>query len=213
MITFRVDNTATPALNRAVEQLRRPRPLYAAAAKAIIQVLKNWFKYRQAEGNKKRWPPRYFWFGVRNSVANTVGVHSLDNTGAVVTVASPAFAHKVTGGDIVPKRKRFLTIPLNARAYKLAGKGTIRESQPDLFVLRTIKGLWLVKSKFTRGQRRGGRQVKRQTLEFWFRLVKRVTQRPDPRAMPPEGQLTAAAELATIRILPILLRRQGLNAR
>lgn len=210
--TVRITNTATPALRSAIAQLRRPRPILAAASKAVVQLLKSHFRDRQAEGNKQRWPSSRFWFGVRGSVANSVGVSSLTDTSATVTIADPRFAHKITGGTITPKRAKFLTIPLRAEAKRLGGKGTLRESAPDLFVLKTSRGLWLVKSAWRR-RGRGRSAIKSQAFQFWFKLVKSVTQNPDPRAMPKDEALASAVELAVIRILPTLLRRQGLDAK
>jgi len=203
---YEIKDTATPALQSLSAQLRRPRPLLEAAAKAVVNRLKDHFKARQGEGNRRGWPSHRFWYGVKGSVANATGVASVTDTSATVTVADHRFLHKLTGGTITPKRAKSLALPLHARAYALTGKGSIRGSgPPDLFVLKTVKGAWLVRNK---EESRGKGKVARLRLEFWFRLLKRVTQAADPRALPPAGALEAAIDDAARQVGPRLLARQ-----
>jgi hypothetical protein len=203
MITIRINDQATPFFNRAIAQVKRPRVLLEAASKEVVQTLKAHFKSKQLQGNKRGWRERYFWYGVRNSVAQSTGVSSITDTKAVVTVASPAFAHKVTGGPIVPKLRKWLTIPLTEQAYLLGGKGTVRESQPDLFPITTKRGSYLVRNIV---ESRGRGKLRNNRLEFWFRLVKRVDQDADPTALPPEADLAAAVERSARIVLPRLLK-------
>jgi len=199
------NDQATPALDSAVRVARRPRAFMQAAGKAAANAFREHFKDRQAEGNVKGWPSRRFWFGVKGSVANATAMTDATDTSATVTVADPRFVHKITGGTVTPKRRKFLSIPLRAAAYALGGKGSVRESQPDLFPIRTARGLWLVRNKAERRGRQVGKgRVKRVLLEFWFKLVRSVTHQADPRALPPPGAIERAIDNSAIVLKRIL---------
>ena len=86
-------------------------------------------------------------------------------------------AHKITGGTIRAKRKKFLTIPITPRAHGMTAK---RYSQ-------TISPLFRVKGVLAEATDDGG-------INPVFALVKSVTHKPWPGALPPEDSyLTAFA--------------------
>ena len=91
-------------------------------------------------------------------------------TGRSVTFANAAIglAHKVTGGTIRAKRKRFLTIPIVPEAHGMTATSYARKYSP-LFV---VKGVLAEKTED------GIRPV--------FALKKSVTHKPWPNALPPE---------------------------
>lgn len=194
-----VKDTATPALDASLKKLKSPRPLLQAAGKAVEVTLRDHFKARQAEGNKKGWPSRGFWYGEPDSVATALALDKVTDTAATVVVADRRFVHKVTGGTIQAKRSKFLAIPLRAEAYALGGKGSLRESQPDLFPIR-IGGksgrLFLAKKQGN-------------SFRAWFRLVRQVTQKPDPKALPDPAAITTSVEKAVAKVMPRLLLLQG----
>ena len=121
----------------------------------------------------------------------------------VVTVADPRFAHKITGGRIVPKLRKWLIIPLREEAYALSGKGSVSESRPDLFPITTKRGSYLVRNLV---ESRGRGKLRNSRLEFWFRLVKSVDQPADPTAMPPMAEIEQGVERAARTVLPLLLK-------
>lgn len=189
-------------LNLAAATLaaRRPVVLLQAVGKEVAVALQKHFRARDGEGNRRGWPSQHFW----SKVAAKTSHQNATADGVTVTVASAPFIHKITGGKVTAKAAGALAIPLTAEAYKKQGKGTLRESFPGLFVLRTRKGAWLVRSsQENRGQSRekGARRqkprgIQRERLEFLFRLTKSVTHRPDPRALPPEGTIPTAIDRA-----------------
>jgi hypothetical protein len=80
-------------------------------------------------------------------------------------------AHKVTGGTIRAKRKKFLTIPVDPKAHGLTAKTFSRTIAP----LFQAKGMLLYTDKKTGD------------VKAAYALKKSITQRPWPGALPPEA--------------------------
>ena len=80
-------------------------------------------------------------------------------------------AHKVTGGTIRAKRKKFLTIPLDPRAHGLSAKTFSRTIAP----LFAAKGMLMFVDEQTAD------------VKAAYALKKSITQRPWPGALPPEA--------------------------
>jgi len=118
-------------LRRVVDELQRPRPLMARLGKTLDTDLRAHFLARDAEGNKKGWPRKHFW---KKTVYDATRLTDVSDTGAEVTIASLEFAHKLEGGEIRPLRRKFLAIPISARAYK-AGSPSLWEGPEKLFRL------------------------------------------------------------------------------
>lgn len=206
-LTIQVETRAvTDALAEMGRTLSRPRTMMEAAGKEVVQALKAHFRERQGEGNRKGWPSRRFWFGVKNSVANATAVDEVTDTSAIVAIASPAFAHKIKGGTVRPKEAKAIAIPLRAEAYRMGGQGSIREHSKgrDLFLLKTRRGAWLVRQK---SKSRGRGKIRTTTLEFWFKLVGAVTHKPDPRALPEAREIAAAALRGAEKAVTLLTRK------
>lgn len=87
------------------------------------------------------------------------------------TNATIGLAHKVTGGTIRPKRKKFLTIPVTPEAHGLDAKTFSRSIAP----LFAAKGMLMFKDDAT------GEPVAA------YALKKQVTHKPWPGALPPEA--------------------------
>lgn len=181
-------DTVTPELARILQQVKRPQALMQAGAKAMQVGISQHLRTLQARGNLQGWPEQKFFAGKSTSVERNVGISEITNTRAVVTIADPRFVHRIEGGTVTPKRRKFLTIPLSALAYALSGKGSLRQSAPDLRMIFTRKGAWLVK------ERPSGSAGNR--FDFWFKLVKSVTHKPHPDEMPSTARLAALAEAA-----------------
>ena len=103
---------------------------------------------------------------------------SASPTGAVISNATPHFAFKVSGGTIRPKRVKFLTIPLTAEAKDL----TVRTYEQT-----TGRKLFRPKGKHALMER--GPDGKARSV---YALVKEVTQRPWPGALPPDDRIAGA---------------------
>jgi hypothetical protein len=188
--------------------------LLEAQAKGVAVMMKGHFRLRQGEGNKKGWPLPKFWFGVKNTMASATGVAEVTEQQAIVTVADARMNQKVFGGTIRPKRAKTLVIPLTAAAARMASDGgSLRDE--DLKLIVTKKGAFLAKESFeSRGAtgRRRGKQppgIQRQRLQFLFRLVKSVTQKADPRALPTPEQFNESLRSTADKIVPRLIRRSG----
>jgi hypothetical protein len=204
-------DTFTPDLARIIVELRRSRFLLEAGAKSVQKEISDHLKRLQARGNVKGWPPQHFFAGRPASVERHVGIPVLTDTQAEVVIADPRFVHRIEGGTVVPKRKKYLAIPLTAEAYAAAGKGSIRESMPGLKVIKFPSGLFLVRELEERttqgatGRRKYG-PVKRIRLIALFKLLRSVTHNPHPEELPDAAALGRVAETAMDKAARRLLR-------
>lgn len=189
--TLKTD-TVTPDLKRKMEQVRRPRTLFQAGAKAIQKGIVTHLRTLQARGNEMGWPSQHFFAGGKNSVEKNVGIAKLTDSGALITIADARFAHRIKGGTVTPKRRKFLAIPLRAEAYALSGQGSLRESAPGL---KLVGG----GPKFFLGVEKDDR------IELWFALVRKVTHRPKPNEAPDAQALERAAGAAMEKAADVLL--------
>jgi hypothetical protein len=197
---FRLDkDTITPELSRIMREVKRPRSLYAAGAKAVQKGIVAHLQDLQSRGNAKGWPEKKFFSGGPDSVRKRVGISALSDAGAVVTIADPRFVHRIEGGTVTPKRAKSLAIPLTAEAYAASGKGTLREAMPGLVLIKTSKGAFLAMPTDNRGKGRD-------QLRIMFKLVPSVTHRPHPDEMPDTEKLSEAARGAMQKAGEILLR-------
>ena len=85
--------------------------------------------------------------------------------------ATVGLAHKVTGGTIRAKRKKFLTIAVDPRAHGLTAKTFSRTIAP----LFAAKGMLMFVDEQTAD------------VKAAYALKKSITQRPWPGALPPEA--------------------------
>lgn len=102
-------------------------------------------------------------------------VKSVVGTRSTIENDTIGLSHKVTGGTIRAKRKKFLTIPIDPRAHGLRAKDFQRNIAP-LFRVKNILAM----------QESDGR------VKGIYALKKSVTQAPWPNALPPEQGYTAA---------------------
>ena len=184
IIRTKITNQVSPALRQAAGDESMTR-LHGRMGKRLEFVLRRHFGMKQAQGNKKGWSDVGFWDGTSGVGQKTV-LTDVSATSAVVTIADPRFAHKVTGGKITAKPGKNLAIPLTQEARDAAAKGRIRDTMPGLFCIRTSRGPWLVRSRF---ENVAGKSIARTRLEFLFRLTPSVDQDPDPTAMPEEAEV------------------------
>lgn len=185
--TIRITDQATPALARLAQALGRPRPITEAAAQATVVELQKHFLARNREPNKRGWTKQNFW---TKEGRNKTAIDDLQDTRAIVAVASPAVAHKFTGGTIKPKRGKYLAQPLTDRAYQA---GSPREGGIDgLFPIVSRGRIFLAT--------REGPAIRVQ-----YMLRTSVTHAADPRTLPDSATLGTAAEKAAGRALRTLI--------
>jgi hypothetical protein len=109
-------------------------------------------------------------------------ISSANGTSTTLSNNTVGLAHKVTGGTIRAKRKRFLTIPIDPRAHG--------RSAAD-FASKFGK-LFAVKGVLAISDGEGG-------IKPIYALRKSVTHAPWPGALPPENQYVEAFADAAIR--------------
>ena len=167
----------TPQLESLSARMRRPRALMAALGKELEVQLRAHFAAKEKQGNKKKWPDRHFWAGVRSATALT----DVTDNSATVTIASPAFAHKITGGPINAPPGKALAIPLTPEAYSVDRARLF--PRPLTLVCRPGKPPLLVET---------GKIGKSKQWKIQYVLVKSVDQDADPDAMPRQADLETA---------------------
>jgi hypothetical protein len=167
----------TAKLESLIARTSRPRALMAALGKELEVRLRAHFADKDKKGNKKGWPSRHFWSGVRSATART---DVTDNT-ATVSIASPAFAHKLSGGRIEAPPGKALGIPLTPEANS-AGRARLFP-RPLTMVCRPGKPPLLVET---------GTIGKSKAWKMHYVLVPSVDQEADPDAMPPRADLEKA---------------------
>lgn len=196
---------ATPLLNKLHASLGSAgrRALLASLAGRVERRLKQHFRERETGDSKRRrrgWPQRHFWASVERATQIT----ALTNDYATISIASGPFAFKLRGGTITPKRGSHLAIPLRAEAY---AAGSPREwdratsaGAARLVPIRSRSG-GLVLAQVLDGSAQG--------IRAQYLLVRSVTQRPDPHALPSQAEINREIDFASAQFLERTLSRRG----
>lgn len=191
-LTITIEDGATPALRAHMAALRDRRPMMAAAGKAVETVLRAHFTRRDAQGNARGFPRKHFWNRVVRKATSFTGATDDE---ATVSIASREFAQKLYGGTIRAASGKSLAIPLTAKAYA-AGRPKLWTGA-SLHAIRLEGGKALLVEALH--SRLGGRKRDRGKIqggEAQYLLVKSVTQKADPDALPSETKIGAAARMA-----------------
>ena len=106
-------------------------------------------------------------------------IKSSTGKGALIENDTVGLSHKITGGTITAKRKKFLTIPLVPEAHNQSAKDFSRNVSP-LFRVKNCLA-------YAVDDGSGGK-----TIKPAYALKKSVTQKPWPGALPPEQGYTNA---------------------
>lgn len=116
-LTIKIEGAsqAEAEFRRIAAALDHPRPMFAEAGKHTEVAQRQHFRQRDAEGNANGWPSRHFFLRQGRDVTSVTAV---SDQGATVTVASVEMRHKLDGGDVSPKRGKYLAIPKTQEAYK-----------------------------------------------------------------------------------------------
>lgn len=182
LITAQVNqakDTATPALKRMLSSVAGSdrRDMLAVCARRLVNTLKEHFSVKERLPNKQGWKKSHFWSQVRSSV----GIKSVTNTEATVTISDPRFSIHYYGGTVRPKEAKALAIPLVPEAKGIYPRSGLI---PGLFLVRTLKGAFLATKD----------KGKSMFLKFWFVLVKSATIPKDPTALPPDKTISESLE-------------------
>lgn len=154
------------------------RPLMESLAKEMDVSFRAHFRMLEGRGNKNGWPSQHFW--TREVMRNQT--FSATDRRAVLSIASPAYLHKITGGIILPKKGKSLAIPQNAKAAALGGpkaSGLKLKFVPSLH--GKLIGYLIVDQIKIKG--------KSFREKIMYALVRSVNQAAMPDALPPQQEL------------------------
>ena len=201
-------DNVTPELERLAAELSNRRPLMAALGKRLEIEARAHFQRLDAKGNSMGWPSRHFW---NREVRAKTALTSVTETTAIVSVDSPAYVHRIEGGEIRPKRAKTLAIPANSAAY---AAGSPREADRDQLDYLPLHQGNLVGALIRRFQtlikktKKGYASKKEVGGEVWYWLVRSVTTKPHPEELPDQRTIqTALLDEAT----KVYTRQKRLN--
>jgi hypothetical protein len=190
MISVKVMDTASPRLRRILAQAKNPRQILLAAGRAVANLLRKHYTERNAANPNKLGGKRTnFWLQIKRGVQAPVAKGA---NAVVVSITHPAIAQKVKGGTITPKRRKFLTIPVRPEAYGRTAATFTAETGSALKLVFGKGGPWALASEDGLIQ---------------YILRRKVTQRPDPEALPPPDRMRDAALGAAALALRVQLSR------
>jgi hypothetical protein len=184
---------ASPELRRIAAELERPVLLMQAAGRRVEKDLKAHFRSRNDEGNEQGWVRSHWW---NREVAKATAYQGATNTDATVSIASRQFLHKLRGGTVRAANGKFLALPMTneAKAKGSPGEWTSKGDGKLQFVRSREGRAYLFPGE---GEAHGAAYI----------LLKSVTHKADPRALPPQADLDAAVGDEARRFLTRILRR------
>lgn len=168
-------DTATPALAATVRGLA-PASLGAVVGRAGRNAVREHLFARDGQGNTLGGRRTHF-FGQAARATNC----TMQGDTVVVSIDHVGIAQRYFGGTIRPKSAKFLTIPVHPAAY-----GKRAREFSDLEVIFGAGGQPVALARKARGRHAFG--------EIYYRLVRSVTQAPDPSVLPSDAQLDTAIQ-------------------
>lgn len=165
---------AIAELQRISNLLKRPQAMWKEAGRAVANQIRKHLTEQNAKPNKLGGARTNFYDEVRQATGNP----ELEGDGVSITIADPRFALQVYGGDVVAKEKAALTIPLHALAH--GRRVSVFEDTTGIDLFRP-KG-----KNVLMGMHEG-------EVKAFYALVKRVTVRKNPNALPTQDAMDAVA--------------------
>lgn len=191
--TLTIVDDATPPLLRLGRAVRDPA-IRKVMGRAVAGLMRKHFTKLDGERANKMGGERTHFYGqARRGVQQP---ELVGGDGVKVSTNHVGIAQRYFGGDIVPRSAHWLTIPLVPEAY-----GHRAREFPDLQFVPGEDGrrAWLVRDT---SDQPGGMPD-----EFFYLLVRRVHQEPDPTVLPPPPQTQAVALQAGEDHMSLLLDR------
>jgi len=194
-MTIEVRDLATPELQRIAREVKHPRLLMQAVGKRVEKDLRAHFRAREAEGNRQGWPRSHWWI---REVAKATAYQGATDTEATVSIASLQFLHKLRGGTVRAASGKFLAVPLTAQAKAKGSPAewTTRGDGKLVFVRSKTGVACLLPGK---GERHGASYL----------LLKQVTHKADPRALPDDADLLAPVYDEAVKFVNRTIRKGG----
>ena len=204
-LSIQVYDAATPALHDLAARLN-PRDMGQVAGRAVQnRVREHLYERNRTHANQLGGKRTNFAAAAARSTTMRVV-----EDGAVVSINHVGFRQRLEGGTILPKTKRYLAIPVRAEAY-----GTAPRERSDLqFEIIPGLGPVLVKKRTVKQKRvRAGKTsvvtAQWEGSEVMYRLVRKVTQRPDRTWLPTDADLVEAARKSLGGYLQRVVDRQS----
>lgn len=186
--------------------LENAQPLLRRGQVALRRGLQRHFADRDKEGNWLGGRRSHFWRQIRTSTVNG----AVTATTADVIIGDSRFRQKLHGGQIFPKKAKYLTIPVDPLAYGLrAGgeRGGFLGDTPGEF--ERVTGLELIFIRQNDHALLVTIQEGSKALHVRYLLVRSVNQQPDPRALPEPGVLDAEVVEAAHNYVQSTLDKQS----
>ena len=198
-ITISQADVVGQLLSGLAGMLDNPDDLLTVLAREGNNRLRSHFQQRDQTPNALGGTRTHFWQQIADSVSSRRGGPGQ----LLISITDPRFNQKVFGGDIVPKNAKALTIPVNpAASGQTAGRamlGPFQDPSEDGsvgFERASGQKLILITWKSPKGNSIGALCTKADPagkfLEVVFLLVTRVSQAPDPQALPDQAAWSAA---------------------
>jgi hypothetical protein len=181
--TVEISGTATYTLQKLAEGVTNRRPLNAALGKRGEVELREHFRKRNQEPNKKGWPAQNFWERIRTATA----LSAFDESGATVTINDPAFAGKLADPTITPKEGKYLALPAIAAAYGKSARSFNNLEPMIRWINGSRRAVALMERRATDVKTKGESGG---TVFYW--LVESVRAKKDPKALPERDKFEGA---------------------
>lgn len=195
-LTAQLKADATPRILAATAKVGAA-PILRVAGRAAAQTTRKFYQLKNVqEPNQLGGKRTNFWADVARSVSQPMpkGPNKVE-----IVVSHPDIAQKVLGGQILPKRSKFLTIPANPIAHgKRAASFNLTFAIVDGRMALVSKDKIRKKFKTQKDHGQGiiseiKQDVRISPGDVIFWLVRKVFQKPWPNSMPSQAELEYAA--------------------
>lgn len=205
MIEIRVSVTdgASPMLKRAIAALRgnQSAQLNEQGGREAVNAAVTYHREFDKSGG---WRGKRY-LGSANDgssygseVSEAWSFQSSDERGATIANNARFLKFKSTGGTVKPKRTKFLTIPMIAEARGRSAANYEVFARTNLFLIKGKLALFERVGAEITGKRGKGKSaagtstIKSHTIRAVYALVRSVTHKPWPGALPPNNLLSDA---------------------
>ncbi len=180
-VTVKVEDGVTPALRQLQQTLASGEIENAIGRGASNFIQRYMFKTNSQRPNSIGGPRTNFYAACARSVSYT---HRPGQ--AEITIGQLGFRQRLEGGEILPRKSQYLTIPASPAAY---GKRAREMNLRFAFAMNSYGAMQPALIFNAQGKKRS-KQPAQNTVMFW--LTKRVNQKADPSVLPPEADIINA---------------------